>query len=98
MKKNLYLLFSIILISLFSSCNFITSIFAPEKEDKEIGEFEDINIFDSSLLPVDNSFTTLYSLCGDKDYLYAITNGSQEYPGKVVKVSKMVNHPLLKIY
>lgn len=61
-KQNLYLMISIILIFIFPSCNLIASIITPKGEDKEIGEFEDINIFDSSLLPDDNSFITAYSI------------------------------------
>lgn len=95
-KQNLYLMISIILIFIFPSCNLIASIITPKGEDKDIGEFEDINIFDSSLLPDDNSFITAYSIIGDKEYLYAITDGSEEAPGKLVKIKKNGETPIIK--
>lgn len=93
-KRIIYLLFSITLIFLFPSCN---SIFAPKKKDMGIiGDFEDINIFDGSFLPEDNSFTTDYSITGDKDYFYSVTDGSTEYPGKLVKIKKNGENPIIK--
>ncbi len=98
MKKHIvtYFSFSIILIFLFSSCEFITSLFTPEKEEEEIGEFEDINIFDRSLLPVRNSFIVGYSIVADEKYFYAVTDGSEEFPGKIVKVKKNGEEPVVR--
>jgi outer membrane protein assembly factor BamB len=93
MKKLFYVLISINLIFFFSSCEF----FAQEKEDKEIGEFEDINIFDNKLLPDENSFITERSIVGDKKYLYTITDGEKEFPGKIVKITKKGNYHKIKI-
>lgn len=95
-QKVLYLLSLIILFFLFSSCKFIMSIFAPEKEEEEIGEFDDINIFDADLLPDDNSFTTDFSITGDEYYLYGVTRGYRDFPGKIVKISKNGGLPLIK--
>lgn len=98
--KNLINLFFLLSLSLFfTSCEFFTSFFTQEKEDKEIGEFEDINIFDGSLLSEENDFITGRSIVGDKDYLYAVTNGTKEFPGKIIKVTKNgINHEIKTLY
>lgn len=98
MKKHIvtYFSFSIILIFLFSSCELITSLFTPEKEDEEIGEFEDVNIFDRNLLPDDNSFIVSFSITGKEEYLYAVTDGKTSTPGKIVKISKDGEEVLIK--
>lgn len=54
-KKTVNLLFSIILLFLFSSCEFFQLFGGQEKEEEEIGEFEDITIFDKSLLNEGNT-------------------------------------------
>ena len=95
-KIVIYLSFSIILIFLFSSCELITSLFTPEKEDEEIGEFEDINIFDRNLLPDWNSFITEFSIVGDENYLYAVTDGREDVPAKIVKIKKNGESPVIK--
>ena len=98
MKKRILprLLFSIFLIFFLQSCNFLASIFTPEKEEGEIGEFEDINIFEASLLPDENSFITGYSIVANENYLYAVTDGKKECPGKVIKVLKTGESPVIK--
>ncbi len=95
-RKKLCLFLSVFLIFFFQSCNFLASIFTPEKEEKEIGEFDDITIFDKSLLPDWNSFITEYSIVSDKKYLYAVTDGKEEFPGKVVKIVKTGEFPVIK--
>ena len=91
------LLFSIFLLFLFSSCPFFNLFGGQEKEEEEIGEFDDINIFDASLLPDWNSFITRYSIAADKNYLYAVTDGTKEYPGKIIKILKNGESPVIKI-
>ncbi len=95
-RKKACLLFSVFLIFFFQSCNFFASIFTPEKEEKEIGVFDDISIFDANLLPEWNSFITDYSIVADKSYLYAVTDGKEEFPGKVIKVLKTGESPVIK--
>ncbi|MBR1638105.1 MAG: PQQ-like beta-propeller repeat protein [Treponema sp.] len=97
-QKTLCILLSIILIFLFSSCELIMSFFSPEEDvkDKEIGEFEDVNIFDAELLPDEISFITEYSIAADEDYFYCVTTGYKEVPGKIVKVRKDGDSPLIK--
>ncbi len=97
-QKTLCVLLSIILIFLFSSCELIMSFFSPEEDvkDKEIGEFEDVNIFDAELLPDEISFITEYSIAADEDYFYCVTTGYKEVPGKIVKVRKDGDSPLIK--
>ena len=60
------------------------------------GEFDDINIFDADLLPDWNSFITEYSITEDKHYLYGATTGYRDFPGKIVKVSKNGDSPVIK--
>ncbi len=95
-NKTLYLVIPVILILLFSSCNFFDFFFTREKEDEEIGKFEDINIFDRIFLPNELTFITEYSMTSDENYLYAITTGDRNCPGQVVKVPKNGGKPLIK--
>ena len=95
-RNTACLLFSVFLIFFFQSCNFLTSIFTPEKEDKEIGDFDDINIFDADLLPDEISFITEYSIAADEHYLYGATTGYKDFPGKIVKAPKNGDSPIIK--
>ena len=98
MKKqnSLYIYFSIILIFIFPSCNFFQTFFKQEKQDVGIGKFEEDIIFDKKLLSTENSFITEYSITADEHYLYAITDGTKENPGRIVKVQKNGKNPVVK--
>ncbi len=95
-KNNLNVLFLVFLPFLFTSCPFFNLFGGQEKEVEEIGEFEDINIFNADLLPDWNSFITEYSIVADEKYLYAVTTGKEEFPGKVVKILKTGESPVIK--
>ena len=77
-----------------SEHNFFNFFFTREKEDEEIGKFEDINIFDKNFLPNELTFITKYSITSDENYLYAVTTGYKNCPGQVVKVPKNGGKPL----
>ena len=95
-RKITCFIFPVFLLFLFSSCPFFNLFDGQEKEEKEIGEFDDINIFDANLLPDWNSFITEYSIVADEKYLYAVTTGNSNFPGKIVKISKNGDSSLIK--
>ncbi len=97
LKRKIYLVFlSVTIFFLFTSCDFLLNLFKTENPEYEIGKFEDINIFDKSNLPEENSFVTGYSITEDNEYLYAATTGKTKCPGKIVKVSKNGEEILIK--